>query len=49
MLDSGVHFIALLRKIIGEIEEVSASVSQRVPYLPPADSVDRDPVLRQRR
>ncbi len=39
MLDSGVHFIALLRKIVGEIEEVSASVSQRVPYLPPADSV----------
>jgi predicted dehydrogenase len=38
MLDSGVHFIALLRKIAGEIEEVSASVSQRVPYLPPADS-----------
>ncbi len=39
MLDSGVHFTALLRKIVGEIEEVSASVSQRVPYLPPADSV----------
>jgi L-gulono-1,4-lactone dehydrogenase len=39
MLDSGVHFIALLRRIVGEIEEVSASVSQRVPYLPPADSV----------
>jgi predicted dehydrogenase len=39
MLDSGVHFIALVRKIVGEIEEVSASVSQRVPYLPPADSV----------
>src|SRR3984957_3072168 len=39
MLDSGVHFVALLRKIVGEIEEVSASVSQRVPYLPPADSV----------
>ena len=39
MLDSGVHFIALLRKIVGEIEEVSASVSQRIPYLPPADSV----------
>ena len=38
MLDSGVHFIALLRKIVGEIEEVSASVSQRVDYLPPADS-----------
>jgi predicted dehydrogenase len=39
MLDSGVHFIALLRKIVGEIEEVSASVSQRIPYLGPADSV----------
>jgi L-gulono-1,4-lactone dehydrogenase len=39
MLDSGVHFIALLRKIVGEIEEVSASVTQRVPYLPPVDSV----------
>ena len=38
ILDYGVHFIALLRKIVGEIEEVSASVSQRVPYLPPADS-----------
>ena len=38
-LNSGVHFIALLRKIVGEIEEVSASVSQRVPYLPPPDSV----------
>ena len=39
MLDSGVHFVALLRKIVGEVEEVSASVSQRVPYLPPSDSV----------
>jgi len=38
-LDSGVHFVALLRKIVGEIEEVSASVSQRVAYLPPPDSV----------
>jgi L-gulono-1,4-lactone dehydrogenase len=38
MLDSGVHFIALLRKIVGEIEEVSASVTQRVAYLAPADS-----------
>jgi predicted dehydrogenase/FAD/FMN-containing dehydrogenase len=38
ILDHGVHFIALLRKIAGEIEEVSASVSQRVAYLPPADS-----------
>jgi predicted dehydrogenase/FAD/FMN-containing dehydrogenase len=39
ILDHGVHFIALLRKIVGEIEEVSASVSQRLPYLAPADSV----------
>jgi predicted dehydrogenase/FAD/FMN-containing dehydrogenase len=39
VLDSGVHFVALLRKIVGEIDEVSASVTQRVPYLPPADSV----------
>ena len=39
ILDHGVHFIALLRKIVGEIEEISASVSQRVPYLAPADSV----------
>jgi L-gulono-1,4-lactone dehydrogenase len=39
VLDSGVHFVALLRKIAGEIEEVSASVSQRLPYLPPSDSV----------
>jgi L-gulonolactone oxidase len=38
ILDHGVHFIALLRKVVGEIEEVSASVSQRVAYLPPADS-----------
>ena len=49
VLDSGVHFVALLRKIVGEIEEVRASVSQRVPYLPPADSVTRNPVLRERR
>jgi L-gulono-1,4-lactone dehydrogenase len=39
LLDSGVHFVALLRKIVGEIEEVSASVSQHLPYMPPADSV----------
>ena len=39
LLDSGVHFVALLRKIVGEIEEVSASVRQHLPYLPPADSV----------
>ena len=39
ILDHGVHFIALLRKIVGEIEEISATVSQRIPYLAPADSV----------
>ena len=39
LLDSGVHFVALLRKLVGEVEKVSASVSQRLPYLPPADSV----------
>ncbi len=39
LLDSGVHFVALLRKVVGEVEKVSASVSQRLPYLPPGDSV----------
>lgn len=37
--DLGVHFVALLRKIVGEVEEVSASVSQHLPYMAPADSV----------
>ena len=39
LLDSGVHFAALLRKVVGEVDKVSASVSQRLPYMPPADSV----------
>jgi predicted dehydrogenase/FAD/FMN-containing dehydrogenase len=39
LLDSGVHFVALLRQLVGEIESVSATVSQRRPHLPPADSV----------
>jgi predicted dehydrogenase len=39
LLDSGVHFVAPLRKVVGEIEKVSGSVSQRLPYMPPADSV----------
>jgi L-gulono-1,4-lactone dehydrogenase len=39
LLDSGVHFVALLRKVVGEVDKVSASVSQRLPYMPPADSV----------
>jgi predicted dehydrogenase len=39
LLDSGVHFVALLRKVVGEVERVSATVSQRLAHLPPADSV----------
>jgi predicted dehydrogenase len=39
LLDSGVHFVALLRQVVGEIEHVSAVVSQHRPHLPPADSV----------
>jgi predicted dehydrogenase len=31
LLDSGVHFVAPLRKVVGEIEKVSGSVSQRLP------------------
>lgn len=39
LLDSGVHFVALLRQLVGEIDRVSATVSLRRPHLPPADSV----------
>jgi predicted dehydrogenase len=39
LLDSGVHFAALLRRVAGEVETVSALASQRQPYLPPADSM----------
>jgi len=39
LLDSGVHFVALLRQLAGEIDRVSATVTQRRPHLPPADSV----------
>jgi L-gulono-1,4-lactone dehydrogenase len=39
LLDVGVHFTALLRQVVGEIDKVSARVSQRRPHLPPADSV----------
>jgi L-gulono-1,4-lactone dehydrogenase len=39
LLDVGVHFIALLRQVVGEVDRVSARVSQRRPHLPPADSV----------
>jgi L-gulono-1,4-lactone dehydrogenase len=39
LLDIGVHFIALLRQVVGEVDRVSAIVSQRRTHLPPADSV----------
>ncbi len=39
LLDVGVHFVALLRQVVGEVDRVSASVSQRRTHLPPADSV----------
>ncbi len=39
LLDSGVHFIALLRQVVGEIERVSAVVSQRQKHPLPADTV----------
>ncbi len=39
LLDAGVHFVAMLRSILGEIDEVAAFASQRQPYLPPADSL----------
>jgi L-gulono-1,4-lactone dehydrogenase len=39
LLDSGVHFVALLRKVVGEVARVSATVRQRSAHLPPADSV----------
>jgi L-gulono-1,4-lactone dehydrogenase len=39
LLDIGVHFIALLRQVVGEVDRVSASVSRRLTHLPPADSV----------
>jgi predicted dehydrogenase len=39
LLDSGVHFVGLLRKLVGEVASVSATVSQRLKYLSPADSV----------
>ena len=49
MLDSGVHFIALLRKIVGEIDEVTR-VSKPARSLSAAcGQRHRDPVLRERR
>ncbi|HMN27993.1 MAG TPA: Gfo/Idh/MocA family oxidoreductase [Caldilineaceae bacterium] len=39
LLDGGVHHAAALRMVIGEISEVSATVKQVAPYLPPADTI----------
>ena len=39
LLDSGVHFIALLRQVVGEIERVSAVLSQRQKHPLPFDTV----------
>ncbi len=39
ILDSGVHHIAALRMMVGEIVEVSATMRQNSPDLPPADTV----------
>jgi predicted dehydrogenase/FAD/FMN-containing dehydrogenase len=39
ILDSGVHFIAMLRHVVGEIARVSATTSQRLAHLPPVDTV----------
>lgn len=39
LLDGGVHFVAALRTILGEVEAVSAFVRQMRPDLPPADTL----------
>lgn len=39
LLDGGVHHIALLRLIAGEIASVSAAMTQHRPDLPPADTI----------
>jgi L-gulonolactone oxidase len=38
LMDVGVHFIAFLRQVLGEISRVRATVSQRLAHLPPADT-----------
>src|SRR5579871_2148292 len=40
LLDSGVHFVALLREIIGEVADVSANVSQNKSYAREGDSLE---------
>ena len=39
LLDGGIHQMAALRLIVGEIAEVSAMTTQRLPDLPPADTI----------
>lgn len=39
ILDGGIHQVAILRMIIGEVAEVSAVLSQVLPDLPPADTI----------
>lgn len=39
LLDAGVHHVAVLRDILGEIEMVTAVVTQASPDLPPADTL----------
>ncbi len=39
ILDGGIHHVAALRLILGEIEEVTAALVQNSPALPPADTV----------
>jgi len=39
LLDGGVHFIALIRAVVGDIKQVSAQVTQLQNHLPPADTI----------
>jgi predicted dehydrogenase len=39
LLDAGVHHIAALRMIVGEIAAVSATAKQLAPHLPPVDTI----------
>jgi predicted dehydrogenase len=39
LLDGGVHHTAAMRMLVGEIVEVSATIRQVAPHLPPADTI----------
>lgn len=39
LLDGGVHHVAILRLIVGEIVETGATITQIAPHLPPADTI----------